>query len=68
MKGTSHTTRDLGFGASLDNGCDAASQTNESLLVPTYRIIAKNVKCIDLENIDRHHKRANQNALNHFLR
>ena len=55
-------------GASLGNDCDATSQTDDSLLVPIYRIIAKNVKCIDLENIDRHHKRANQNALNHFLR
>ena len=57
----------MGIGASLGNDCDATSQTNDSLLVPIYRIIAKNVKCIDLENIDRHHKRANQIALNHFL-
>ena len=68
MRGTSQVIGALGVGASLGNGCDATSQTNDSLLVPIYRIIAKNVKCIDLENIDRHHKRANQNALNHFLR
>jgi len=68
VRGTSQVFGGLGVGASLGNGCDATSQTIESLLVPTYRIIAKNVKCIDLENIDRHHKRANQIALNHFLR
>jgi len=65
---TSQVFGGLGVRASLGNNRDAASQTNDSLLVPIYRIIAKNVKCIDLENIDRHHKRANRIALNHFLR
>ena len=67
MIGTSQVYGGLGIEASLGNDCDATSQTDDSLLVPIYRIIAKNVKCIDLANIDRHHKRANQNALNHFL-
>ena len=57
-----------GIEALPGNPGDAIGQSPDSLLVSTYRIIAKNVKCIDLKNIDRHHKRANQNALNHFLR
>ena len=67
MSGTSQGHGGLGIAASLGDDCDAIPQTDDSLLVPIYRIIAKNVKCIDLANINHRHKRANQNALNHFL-
>ena len=57
----------MGVGASQGNPCDATSQTNDGLLVPFYRIIAKNVKFIDLDDIDRHHKRTNQKAFTYFI-
>jgi len=56
------------MGASDEGLNDATPQTNNSLLVPIYRIIAKNIKCINLKHIDRHHKRANQLALKHLLK
>ena len=67
MKGITKGSGTRGAEASNEGLNDATSQDNDSLLVPIYRIIAKNVKCIDLENIHHHHKRTNQKALNHFL-
>lgn len=56
-----------GIVASPGNPGDAADQSHLSLLVPIYRIIEKKVKVIDFEDIDRHHKRANQSALSFYL-
>jgi hypothetical protein len=64
LTGAIQNSRHFGFMASQGEPCDAPPSSIDSLLVPIYRIIAKNVKFIDFENIDRYHKRANQNALN----
>ena len=64
MKAISQDFGAWGMVASAGRSCD--DPTRDSLLVPIYRIIEKNVSIIDLEQIDRHHKRANKTALDYY--
>jgi len=67
MKEPLLATRQLGLGASGCGCDDGPAQAGGRLLVPLYRIIEKKIRLIDLEWIDRYHKRANQKALSFYI-
>jgi hypothetical protein len=67
MKEPLQATGQLGLGASGCGCDDGPAQAGGRLLVPLSRIIEKKIKLIDLEWIDRYHKRANQKALSFYI-
>ena len=67
MKEPLLATRQLGQGTSGCGCDDGPAQAGGRLLVPLYRIIEKKIRLIDLEWIDRYHKRANQKALSFYI-